>query len=259
MNKPRFDVAVGFFVVVGFVILSLIVFFVSGIYFFRPGYHLTAHFDYVGVINKGAPVRFSGVRVGEVSSVRILNPKNEQEKAKVEVTFFVEKRVEVREKYEVSIQGTHIMSEPHVAINPVPEGGRILKDGDIIPNGISPTSVDELIHRGKAIATRLDQLLENVGGAFENPEMRGKLRDSLNNMNELLASMNRITSGQEKEFRSMVVNLNNATEGMNTLLERVNKAEGTLGKLIAEDEIYNDLRDFTSDIKKHPWKLLKKG
>ena len=44
MNNSKSEVAVGLFVVMGFVILSLIVFFISGIYFFRPGYHLNATF-----------------------------------------------------------------------------------------------------------------------------------------------------------------------------------------------------------------------
>ena len=259
MNKPRFEVAVGFFVIVGFLILSVIVFFVSGIYFFRPGYHLSAIFDYVGIINKGAPVRFSGVRIGEVSQVKIIHPTKENEKAKVEITFFVEKKVEIRENYTVSIQGTHIMSEPHIAIMPVPDGGRLLKDGDIIPDGISPPTLDDLIKQGDTIAKRVDELLENVGGVFSDPETRKMLHDSLVNMNQLLASMNTITEGQEKELRTMVSNLSRTADAMSTLLERLNQGEGTFGKLLKEEEIYNDLRDFTHDIKTHPWKLLKKG
>ncbi|MBI4357690.1 MAG: MCE family protein [Candidatus Omnitrophica bacterium] len=259
MNKQRSEVAVGIFVVGGFIILSLIVFFVSGIYFFRPGYHLVALFDYVGIINRGAPVRFSGVRVGEVSGVKIVRPSKEDEKARVEVTFFVEKGVEVREKDEVSIQGTHIMSEPHIAITPVPEGGRILKDGDVIPHGVSPPTLDDLIRRGHSIAERVDQLLKDVGAAFGDAETKTMLRESLENLNQLLASMNSITQGQEKEFRQMVVNLNQATDQMAQLLKRINQAEGTLGKLVVEDELYNDLREFTREIKTHPWRLFKKG
>ena len=259
MNKPKFEVAVGFFVLVGFLILSVIIFFVSGIYFFRPGYHLSAVFDYVGIINKGAPVRFSGVRIGEVSGVRILKPTKENEKAKVEITFFVEKRVEIKDTYLVSIQGTHIMSEPHIAITPVPGPGRLLKDGDVIQNGISPPTLDDLIKQGDAIAKHLDELLINMGSVFRDPETGKMLHDSLVNMNQLLASMNMITVGQEKELRSMVSNLNRTADQMGKFLERVNQGEGTFGKLMKEDEIYNDLRDFTHDIKTHPWKLLKKG
>ncbi len=259
MSKPKIEVAVGFFVVIGFVILLIIVFFVSGIYFFRPGYHLSAIFDYVGIINRGAPVRFSGVRVGEVSEVKILKPETSQGKSRVEVRFFVEKHVEIREHYEVSIQGTHIMSEPHIAIKPVPEGGRLLKDGDRVPDGISPPTLDDLIKQGDSIAKRVDSLLGSVGSVLEDPETRTMLRQSLENMNQLLISLNSITAGQEKELREMVTNLSRATNEMSRLLEQINQAQGTIGKLVTEDEIYNDLRDFTREIKRNPWKLLKKG
>lgn len=259
MRKPKFEVAVGFFVVVSFLILSVIVFFVSGIYFFRPGYHLTARFDYVGIIDRGAPVRFSGVHVGEVSSVKILPAGGEAGQAKVEIRFFVEKGVQVREHYKVSVQGTHIMSEPHVAITPLPGDGRLLKDGDVIMSGVSPATLDDLILRGESISKRMDELLANVTSAFEDPETRTMLKESLKNMNQVLASINSITSGQEKEFRNMVTNLSRMTDEMTEVLKRINRAEGTVGKLIAEDEIYNDLRDFTKEIKTHPWRLFKKG
>ncbi|MEI8175902.1 MAG: MlaD family protein [Candidatus Omnitrophota bacterium] len=36
----------------------------------------------------------------------------------------------------------------------------------------------------------------------------------------------------------------------------IERGEGTVGKLLSEDKIYNDLGDFVSDIKRHPWKLL---
>ncbi len=257
MDKSRFEITVGFFVVVGFLILSLMVFFISGIYIFRPGYHLTATFDYVGIINQGAPVRFAGVRVGEVSKVEILKPKDEKAKTRIQIQFFLEKNVEVREHYEVSVQGTHIMSEPHIAINPVYEGGRILKDGDVI-EGISPSTMDDLIKRGESIAMRIDNLLEGVQDLFDT-ETKKSLRESIQNMNHLLKFMNAATEGQEGETREMIVHLNQVAEEMSTLLKKTNAGEGTLGKLLTQDEIYNDLRDFTRDIKARPWRLFKKG
>ncbi len=256
MEKTKFEVTVGFFVVIGFLILSLIVFFVSGIYIFRPGYHLIANFDYVGIINRGAPVRFAGVRVGEVSKVEIMRPKDEKAKTKIQVTFFVQKNVEVREHYEVSVQGTHIMSEPHIAINPVFEGGRILKDGDTI-EGISPSTMDDLIKRGESIARRMDNLLEGVQDLFD-ADTKKSLRESIQNMNHLLKSMNMVTDGHEEDLRAMIINLNQVSEQMNSLLKRTNEGKGTIGKLMSQDDIYNDLRDLTHDIKAHPWKLFKK-
>lgn len=42
------------------------------------------------------------------------------------------------------------------------------------------------------------------------------------------------------------------------VMERLKKGEGTIGKLLTEEKVYNDLEAFVEDIKKHPWKLLHK-
>lgn len=56
------------------------------------------------------------------------------------------------------------------------------------------------------------------------------------------------------------------TESAKIVLERLEKGEGTIGKLLVEEEIYEDLKitaenlkDLSEDIKSHPWKLLAKG
>lgn len=43
-----------------------------------------------------------------------------------------------------------------------------------------------------------------------------------------------------------------------TIFGRIKDGEGTIGKLLTEEKIYDDLEDFVSDIKAHPWKLLSK-
>ncbi len=39
-------------------------------------------------------------------------------------------------------------------------------------------------------------------------------------------------------------------------VDNVNKGRGTLGKLLTDESIYNNLDDLTSDLKGNPWKLL---
>ena len=50
----------------------------------------------------------------------------------------------------------------------------------------------------------------------------------------------------------------NITDSLNAMIAKINNKEGSLGKLIYEDEIYNNLEEFTTDIRKHPWKLFRK-
>ena len=51
-------------------------------------------------------------------------------------------------------------------------------------------------------------------------------------------------------------NLAALSESVRTIVDKLKKGDGTIGKLLNDDAIYNNLEAFTADIKKHPWKLL---
>lgn len=42
------------------------------------------------------------------------------------------------------------------------------------------------------------------------------------------------------------------------VLANIKEGKGTVGKLLTDDTVYNDLEAFVADIKAHPWKLLNK-
>ncbi len=44
-----------------------------------------------------------------------------------------------------------------------------------------------------------------------------------------------------------------------TIFGRIKEGEGTIGKFLTDDAVYNNIEEFTADIKAHPWKLLSKG
>jgi phospholipid/cholesterol/gamma-HCH transport system substrate-binding protein len=46
------------------------------------------------------------------------------------------------------------------------------------------------------------------------------------------------------------------TENINESIVKIKNKEGTLGKLLYEDTIYNELEALVTDIRKHPWKLF---
>jgi hypothetical protein len=45
-------------------------------------------------------------------------------------------------------------------------------------------------------------------------------------------------------------------DNLNESIIRINNKEGTVGKLLFDDSVYNNLEEFTDDIKRNPWKLL---
>lgn len=48
-------------------------------------------------------------------------------------------------------------------------------------------------------------------------------------------------------------------DNINLALEKIMNKEGTLGKLIYDDAMYNELEAFAADIRKNPWKLFYKA
>jgi phospholipid/cholesterol/gamma-HCH transport system substrate-binding protein len=47
--------------------------------------------------------------------------------------------------------------------------------------------------------------------------------------------------------------------GLSGFSETLNSKKGTIGRLFTEDKIYRDLEEFVADLKAHPWKLLSRG
>ncbi len=45
---------------------------------------------------------------------------------------------------------------------------------------------------------------------------------------------------------------------LETIFGRLSRGEGTIGKLLVEEKVYDDIEYFVEDIKAHPWKLLHK-
>jgi phospholipid/cholesterol/gamma-HCH transport system substrate-binding protein len=230
MKKKSNEVSVGVFVILGFIFLTLVLFFVSGVYLFRSGYAVDVMFNYVSILNKGAPVRMAGVRVGEVSQVDIVYDKA-KETNRVKVKLFIEKGFEIRENYTFTIRGTHVLSEPHVEITPKPGSFPLLRKGALL-EGVPLVAVEELIDRAHEVLDNLSSMSGELNASLKKTD--GDLHQSLNNIETSSASLSRI-------------------------LGTVEKGEGTLGKLLMEDELYREMDAFAKDVRAHPWKLVRKG
>ena len=255
-KKRRTEVLVGTFVIFGFVLLSLVVFFVSGVYLIRPGYRLKVIFNYVSILDRGAPVRMAGVRIGEVGKVNFSEDKDTGQ-TKVEIEVFIAKGFEIRENYLFSIRGTHILSEPHIEITPQPGREPFLKDGDIC-KGVDPVPMEVLIERADEIAGHLEAIFGRLKGAIEDEQTGKAIRDTTQNLASLTRSLNQILNGSEQDMKGTLKRLNTSTQSLESILTKIEKGEGTVGKLVKEEELYQEIRDFVKEIKTHPWRLLKR-
>lgn len=245
---------VGAFVLIGSILLSTMLFFVSSVYLFRSGIHINVLYDYVSILDKGAPIRMAGVRVGEVSKIALFY----DEKAKrnrVKATLFIDSTAEIRENYTFEIRGTHVLSEPHIEITPV-EGDAAKVLDDAVLEGVRLEPVENLINRAQSIMANLDAMVKGLHDSFAGEENTQSLKALIKNLAALSTALDEaLTKGN---LPQTLENINTSSEAVRQILEKTKNGEGTVGGFLVKDEIYNDMRDLMSDIKRHPWKLLKK-
>ena len=256
MKKTRTEVLVGTFVIFGFVLLSLIVFFVSGVYLVRSGYRVNVIFNYVSILDKGAPVRMAGVRIGEVTNVS-LQEEPATGQTRVRVQLFIAKGFEIRENYLFNVRGTHVLSEPHIEISPQASKAPFLKDGDIV-QGVDPVPMEVLVDRADAIASDLEAIFKRLKTVVEDKQTEKEIREAIHNIASISRFLNQMLSGSDKDISQSLKHLSQSTESLESILNKIDKGEGTVGKLVSEKELYEEMRDFVREIKTHPWRLLKK-
>lgn len=57
---------------------------------------------------------------------------------------------------------------------------------------------------------------------------------------------------------NMTMEIKKLLDSLLVVTERLERGEGTAGRFLTDESIYNNLEAFTEDIKKNPWKLMNK-
>jgi len=141
-GKARLELAVGFFVVIGIIALAVLALKVSNLSSFSggKGYDVTAKFENIGGLKVRAPVMMAGVRIGEVSKIRL-----DTEIFEAEVTLTInEKYSQLPTDTSASIFTSGLLGEQYVALEP---GGEeiVLKQGDNISLSQSAVVLEQVL------------------------------------------------------------------------------------------------------------------
>ena len=100
----------------------------------------------------------------------------------------------------------------------------------------------------------LDTLLTNEDGRFANflgniESISENLKNNNEELTQLFQNMAAISDSLAKsQIRSTVDNLDRTLANMDTALTRINRGEGTLGMLIADDSLYINLENATNSL-----------
>ena len=277
-SKDR-AILVGVFVIFGLVAVLLSLFTFTDAAFFRGRYIVTTHVSNAGGIRRGDPVQMRGVNIGRIQRFKISHDD-------VAIRLEIEGEYDVPADSKVVLKSAGIVGGMVADVIPGISDKKV-GNGDTLP-GASETSLSDITSRistqAETVLSRMEALLDkptidNVHASSADlsqvlktlsatvTEQRRELRDIAQSLHRSTASMEKITGAPEwdrtlKRVDSMTEQANVITrrlDGVSTTLEkssqsmqnvlgRVERGEGSLGKLTKDDKLYDRLSEAAANM-----------
>jgi len=295
MRKIGAEVASGIAIFLAFIILIAGFLFLKNTVFQAGTYTLFIEFNDVTGLEPGDIVSVSGLRIGKVDDFELKG-------LKVFITISISPDVQLPNDSRVQIKSLGMVGEKFIDIKPG-TSPNFFKEGDTL-QGKSVGDFSDLTGSAEGLMLQAEDLLGNIKIAFENIfDARGQadLKETLAHLRSLSATLNNnsghiaktlmnidslstnlseILTARRGEVESSIKNFSEASnrlEGLTnkmdksltsvqSLLAKIENEEGSVGKVIAKDDLYNDLRHLTAeldtlvqDLKKRPQKYLNLG
>ena len=226
---------VGLTVLVASITLAVLIFVMSGtVSPFSRKIALRAYFENAAGLVKGAPVRLSGVDIGNVDAVHyVSDPKRKSTPVEVVMKVSSHHQNEVlrgtaanqfKDGSLATLETAGVLGATFVDIDSSKAAGPPVQDGDELKTTESP-GVQDVLKASQGTLEKLNTILNNVNSIV----------DTIQNGR---GSVGKLINDPE-----LYNHANGLVQQLQTLTAQINQGKGSVGKLLASDELYNKLDD----------------
>ena len=270
---------VGFFLVVGIIAIFAALFILTDAAFFRGRYIVSTVVTDAGGIRRGDPVQMRGVNIGRVQRFKIAKD-NVEISLELEGEYRVPKDSHVELKSGGLLGGTIADVVPGDATEYLGNGDHV--DGRMVPglfdaaNRISGQLEKVMVQVEKLFT---DSFVKNIGGTADNAnvatrdmrrligdvstavaEQRKQLAVLEASLQKSATGLERVTTGPEldralkrldtlgERMDTVTASLQRSSQSVETVTSRAAKGEGSLGKLMTDDELYRSLNQTVNNM-----------
>ena len=231
MKNKSSEIWVGIFVVLGILLLILMTLKVEKFQLGKKtGYPLNIYFDSAAGLGENSQIRVAGVRVGDVEKVVL-------EKGKAKVTFRLPPQVTLYKDARAYLKSEGFLGEKYVEITPGTPGNPKVEPDGMIEQGAPPADVEQFLSNMSTIREDIKEVTKPLGDVLKAMDTK-KVESVINNVEKFSSQLSGIADDSKKTFQK-------GTEAFSRLEEignKVKRGEGTLGKLIADETIYQEAK-----------------
>ena len=237
------ETKVGAFVLGGLTLLATAIFLLGDVSF-EKRYTLYGQFTDVANLSKDAPVKLSGVEVGQVRSIELVD-------GGARVVMSIRKGVDIYNDAVFQIGSTGIIGSKYLQVDQGTRAKGVIAANSTV-RGEDPVSIEKSLT--KALAK-----LENLLDGFTKEGPRGKLADNLTetvaNVRDMTANLNDLIETTKPKLTKALNRSDDITDKLdallaksNTMMASLNTSSGTIGALLNDTKIKDDLKDTVSNL-----------
>lgn len=257
---------VGITVIFASLVLALLLFLMSGTSgLFSRRITLVSYFDNASGLRVGAPVRLSGVDIGNVAGIRVV-PDKDKQATPVEVIMKVSMKYSfnLRKDSITSLDTAGVLGETFMDIDSSQAIDRPAQDGDILKTSVHP-DFNEVVRSGQSTLQNMDALLKradrilafaesgkgSLGKLIYDPTLYDRLSQTVT---ELKSVVDDVAKGQGS--LGQLINSNDAynkfvatLDKMNGVIDDLQAGKGTAGKFLKDPALYDNANQTIANLK----------
>ncbi|QIE58360.1 MCE family protein [Rasiella rasia] len=231
---------------------------------------------------KGAPVTINGLKVGKVQAIDF-----GEERGKLVVEFTVEKDFDFSKNSIVRIYSSGLIGGKSLGIFPIYDDSGVAESGDYLSGEVQMGMLDEFSKTLAPLEQKLEGTLSVVDSLLISfieiidEDTRTDLKSAIANLSNAANNFSALTGKADRilgkngekldrtftnldvttknfatlsdslakiEVGQMLQNLEDATAGLKEVVDKVNSADGSVGKLLNDDKVYQNLEGATRQL-----------
>ena len=255
---------VGLTVIFASLVLIVLLFLMSGTTgIFTKRITLYSYFDNASGLRVGAPVRLSGVDIGNVTGIRVVAGKG---MTPVEVTMKVSTKYgfDLRRDSVTALDTAGVLGETYLDIDSSQSVGPRAQNGDTLPTHVHPDfnevmrSSESTLQNMDALLKRADRILAftesgkgSLGKLIYDPALYDRISQTVK---EFQGIVDEVAKGQGS--LGALINSNEAynkfvatLDKMNAVVDDLQAGKGTAGKFLKDPTLYNNANDTIANLK----------
>jgi len=262
---------IGVMAVFSFVLLSILIFLITGSgSFFEEKTVLYTYLSDSAALAPGANVRLNGIYIGSIKKVGLSGDPNPNKVVRVTMEVFEEFLPRIPDDSLAAITSENALGTKYINITrgkstqPVKTGGSLA--------ALDTSTFDDVVAQGYSVLSATREMLKRLDGIVSLVEQgKGSIGKLLvdetlyNNLNSTVAEARKITIAVNtskgtigkllhddeilQELHGTVQDTRSGIARINKLIDGLEQGQGTAGKFLKDEALYNDIRATTGEIR----------